>query len=126
MGALDSGQPLAGERNLVRLTEEQLNPREIGPNDRVSIHLTAQDRELLVEHTFVDPQYVEHLRADSTGRGFVGDYTLDDLEDLIGYVAAEANHAKQKSLARRLNSLFDRLVQMQRSYEAKDGTEGAI
>ena len=35
--------------------------------------------------------------------------TLDDLDDLGGYVAAEANHCKDKSKARKLDTIFEKI-----------------
>ncbi|HLH38048.1 MAG TPA: hypothetical protein VKX39_02780, partial [Bryobacteraceae bacterium] len=37
-------------------------------------------------------------------------FTLDDLDELAGYVAAEANHAKVKKLEKELRQLYSRIV----------------
>jgi hypothetical protein len=37
---------------------------------------------------------------------------LDDLDDLAGYVAAEANHAKNKKLQKELQRLFSRIASL--------------
>ena len=44
-------------------------------------------------------------------------YTLEDLEDLIGYIAAEANHTEDAKLRRRLDRLCEKLYKVQRSYD---------
>jgi len=36
-------------------------------------------------------------------------FTLDDLDELVGFLAAEANHAKNKILREQLNQLCDRI-----------------
>jgi hypothetical protein len=41
---------------------------------------------------------------------------LDDLDDLAGSVAAEANHAKDKKLRKQLSHLFDRIRAVLESY----------
>ena len=79
--------------------------------------MTPRERELLLEYTLGDPEYVERLRPSSSSEGFVGDYTLDDLEDILGHIAAEANHAEDKKLKRELDNLFRRLHRTQRSYD---------
>lgn len=62
----------------------------------------------------------------STGKGLVGEYTLDDLEDILGYVAAEANHTGDKKLRRDLDTLYDRLLRTQRSFDDGDWNDSAI
>jgi len=44
-------------------------------------------------------------------------YTLDDLDQLLGHIAAEANHCKSKKLQRELHELFDRLRDVMESYD---------
>ena len=36
-------------------------------------------------------------------------FTLDELEDLLGYIAAEANHADDKKWVNRLEKLYHKL-----------------
>jgi hypothetical protein len=42
--------------------------------------------------------------------------TLDDLDELAGYVAAEANHAKVKKLEKELRPLYSRIADLLESY----------
>jgi hypothetical protein len=100
--------------------------RKIQPDEKVTVRLSARHRTLLLEHTFGDPQYAETLRPAPTGKGLVGDYTLDDLEDMLGYIAAEANHTEDKKLRRELDALYDRLLRTQRSYDDGNWTDSAI
>ncbi len=44
-------------------------------------------------------------------------YTLDDLDELLGCVAAEANHSKEKNVQKELYELFDRLQRVMQSYD---------
>ena len=44
-------------------------------------------------------------------------YTLDDLDELLGYVAAEANHATNKKLRKELDALYGRLRREMESYD---------
>lgn len=64
-----------------------MNRRRIQPDEKVAIPMTSRDRELLLEHTLGAPEYAARLRPASTGNGLVGEYALDDLEDILGYVA---------------------------------------
>jgi hypothetical protein len=45
---------------------------------------------------------------------------LDDWEDLAGYVAAEANHAKNKKLQNELQALHNRIAAVLESYTDQD------
>jgi hypothetical protein len=39
-------------------------------------------------------------------------FTIDELEDLLGYIAAEANHSDDRKLVNRLEKLYDRLDEL--------------
>ncbi len=43
--------------------------------------------------------------------------TLDDLEEIIGYIAAEANHTDDKKLQKELDHLYERLQTTMESYD---------
>ncbi len=103
-----------------------MSRRKIHPDERIAVRMTARDRSLLLDHTFGDPEYVKRLRPASSGRGLVGDYTLDDLEDMLGYIAAEANHTEDKALRSALDGLYDRLFRVQRSYDDGNWNDSAI
>lgn len=52
----------------------------------------------------------------SRGRRPLYRFTLDDLDELAGYVAAEANHAKVKKLEKELRQLYGRIAEVLDSY----------
>jgi hypothetical protein len=91
--------------------------KEIKYGQPVEVRFSQADKTLLEEHTFMDADYTKRLRPADTGRALVGHYTLDDLEDMIGYIAAEANHTTDKKLQRKLDSLFSRLQDEMESYD---------
>ena len=43
--------------------------------------------------------------------------TLDDLDEIIGYIAAEANHTDDKKLQKELDHLYERLKTTMESYD---------
>ena len=43
--------------------------------------------------------------------------TLDDLEEIIGYIAAEANHTDDKKLQKELDHLLEQLRTTMESYD---------
>jgi hypothetical protein len=84
--------------------------RKIKPGEGISIKLSIAERTLLLEHTLADPELTDRLRSAAPSRGVcVVSYTIDDLDELLGYVAAEANHVTDKKIQRALDRLFERL-----------------
>lgn len=94
--------------------------RTIQPDDKITIRMSARDHDLLLEDVFINPEYLERLRPAPSGRGLVGEFTLDDLEDILGNVAATANHSEEPKLKMALDDLFDRILLKQRSYDDGD------
>jgi hypothetical protein len=45
------------------------------------------------------------------------DLNLDELEDLLGYIAAEANHSDDKKLVSWLEKFYDKLDELALLYE---------
>lgn len=54
------------------------------------------------------------------GKGIKVEWSLDEIEDVQGYVAAEANHTKNKKLEKKLDRLFDKLQVFLDSYDDQD------
>jgi len=95
-----------------------MSRKKINPGDRVEVSFTDRERELVLEHTVAGPEVTDSLeRAQRAGGTFVVYYTLDDLDELLGYVAAEANHSKSKKLRKELDTLYDRLRCLMESFD---------
>jgi len=97
-----------------------LKRKKIKRGEKIEISFSSQERELLIEHTFADSEYTERLRPVSGSATWVGEYTLEDLDDLLGYIAAEANHTENANLERKLQALYDRLCKIEDSYEKEE------
>jgi len=82
----------------------------IQPGERVPVRLNPVQRDLILEHTFIDHELEQRLReAETEGASIVARLTLDDIDDLLGHVAAEANHSKDARLRKRLDTICERL-----------------
>jgi len=112
--------------NVIRLPKNiaVAHSKKAGPHRKkikygqpVEIRFSRAEKVLLQEHTFMDADYTKRIRPADKGKALVGHYTLDDLEDMIGYIAAEANHTTDKKLQRKLDSLFSRLQDEMESYD---------
>jgi hypothetical protein len=101
---------------LIATQRAQEDRKRISEGDRVPVRLSADDRALLSD-LLLDSDYLERLQLIPGSTDLLGEYTLDDLEDIVGYVAAEANHTTNRSLRRQLDDLYDRLIHVQRSYD---------
>jgi len=95
--------------------------KRVRPDEKVPLTLNPRERELILEHTFADDELTAPLRiAPASDKASVYSFTLDDLEQLMGYVAAEANHAKDKKLQKELDRLFERIETVLGSYTDED------
>ncbi len=88
--------------------------KKIAEGEKVPVRFNAAEKKLIRELT-MGGEYADRLQpAGSTE--FVGRFTLDDLDDLLGHVAAEANHTKDRKAEVKLYRLFDRLQAELESY----------
>ena len=85
--------------------------KRIKPGQAIDVRLTRRERDLIVERTLIDPETEAHLQS-ATPRGshLMVQLMLDDIEDLAGHVAAEANHSSDLRLRRVLEAVYDRLA----------------
>jgi DNA-binding MarR family transcriptional regulator len=91
--------------------------RHIRPGTRLQFTLSPAERDLILERTFIDPEIGQQLReAQVSDSRLVIGLTLDDLEDVAGYIAAEANHCEDRRVQRSLYAVYDRLSKLQHEY----------
>jgi hypothetical protein len=78
--------------------------------NEVEIKFTLQERDLIIDHTYAGPDLTKRLQiAEIKGKHLIAKYSIYDLEDLIGFIAAEANHTDDKKSGKKLDRLFERL-----------------
>ena len=93
----------------------------IRPDEQLPLALNDGERELILKHTFADDDLTRRLRiVPREGESAAYRFTLGELDDLAGYVAAEANHAKDKKLKKHLAGLFDRIQTVLEPYTDED------
>jgi hypothetical protein len=92
--------------------------KKIPYGTKLPVKLTIRERDLIRDETFCDPDFAKVAVVD--GKGIRVDMSLDDIEEVQGYVAAEANHTKNKKLQRELDRLFDKLQVYLDSYDDHD------
>ncbi|HJP93949.1 MAG TPA: hypothetical protein VJ875_18470 [Pyrinomonadaceae bacterium] len=70
---------------------------------KLPVHFTQAQLDDIREYTFA-PEFAKHAIAE--GKRLRVDLSLDDIEEIQGYVAAEANHTRNVQLRKRLDKLF--------------------
>jgi len=92
--------------------------KKIEAGEKVEVTFTGRERELVLQHTLAGPDVTDSLdRAGQADGRFVVRYTLEDLDELLGYIAAEANHSKSKRLQKELDALHERLQRLMESFD---------
>jgi hypothetical protein len=71
------------------------------------VKLTLQERDLIRNETLCNPDFARFAVIE--GKGVIPNLSLDDIEEIQGYIAAEANHTKNKKLQKELDRIFDKL-----------------
>ena len=91
--------------------------RQVAPDQTVPLELSDRERELILKHTFSDDELTGRLRiVPRPGEPPVYRFTLDEWDEVAGYVAAEANHAKDKKLQKEWDRLYARMAALLESY----------
>lgn len=82
--------------------------KQVRPDEKLPLKLTAAQRKLVLEDlTCLDREIAQVFQDTPSGQPVK--LTLDELDDLGGFVAAEANHCQNKSKARKLHAVFDKI-----------------
>ncbi len=80
----------------------------IDKNEKFGLRLTVAERKLILEDPIhVHDELAVPIRATPTGALVL--LTVDQLEDLGGHVAAEANHTTDKKLRKKLDAIFSKI-----------------
>jgi repressor LexA len=102
--------------------------KRIKPGELVDVRLTTRERDLILDRTFIDDEMRARLRgAASRGSNLMAQLTLDDIDDLAGHVAAEANHCSEPRVRRMLDAVYDRLATIERTFtDEKEAPEAVV
>ena len=75
--------------------------KQIKPGEKVGLKLTAAERKLILNDLMcVEEEHVQTIQDTPPEQPV--QFTLDELDDLGGYIAAEANHTTDKKLEKKL------------------------
>jgi hypothetical protein len=80
---------------------------------KIIVTLTLKERDLILNCIFLENYLIEMLKiALIKNNQIIIPFTVDELEDLLGYIAAEANHSDDINLVNRLEKLYDKLDEL--------------
>ena len=89
--------------------------KKIPYGTKLPVRLSLRERDLIREKTYCDPDFAKLALVD--GAGIRVELSLDEIEEIQGYVAAEANHCGDKKLQKELDALFEKLQKFLDSYD---------
>ena len=97
-------------KTLITPVVPRMQRTPVKSGETVPFELNQRERDLIISHTFADESLTNRLRiAPQPWQRPVFHFTLDELDELVGDVAAEANHAKNKVLQEQLDGLCERI-----------------
>jgi hypothetical protein len=89
--------------------------KKIPYGSKLPVYFSEEELRLIRERTFVDPDFG---RVAVVERGKLKlELSLDDIEDVLGYIAAEANHTKSKKVQRELDLIYEKLQKFLDDYD---------
>ena len=97
--------------------------QRIKRGEKVGLELSPSERKLLLTGLVFLHEHVE-AAIRSTPPGGEVMLTLSDLEDLVGHVAGEANHAKSERTENILSDIFEKIEELLDLYAEEDQSVG--
>jgi len=95
--------------------------KKISREDKINIRLSEADRDLILGTTFIEQEYRDILKSSIAKSGYITfEITLDDLDFVLGHIAAAANHANDPILESSLDDIFGYLTEIESRYELLD------
>lgn len=94
--------------------------KRIKPDEKIVLRLTKRQCDLIINKTFTPSELTGRLRLGIVGKRPVYRFTLEELDELIGYVAAEANHTPDRKLEKELLKIFDRIEELLATHTDED------
>jgi hypothetical protein len=85
--------------------------KHIQPGTKIGLKLTTTERKLILDDLMsLDDNYAQVIRDTPANQPV--QFTLDDWDDFGGYIAAEANHAEDKKLGKKLHTIFNKIQEI--------------
>jgi len=92
-----------------------MKPKKIPYGTKLPVRFTLHERDIIRNETYCDPDFAKIGVVEDEGISV--EMSLDEIEDIQGYIAAEANHTKNRKLEKELDRLFDKLQKYLDTYD---------
>ncbi len=89
-------------------------PKKIPAGSNLPVRLTLQERDLIRDHTLYDPDFADQAQEDSAGIRL--NLSPDDIDEILGYIAAAVDCADDEKVEKRLTSLYKKIQKVLDSY----------
>ena len=83
-----------------------MNSKRIRNGTKLPMSFSSKELEDIRECVMIDEEFGRHAVVE--GKRLRLDLSLDDIEEMQGHVAAEANHTRDAKQRQRLDKLFDK------------------
>ena len=88
---------------------------QIEPGEKLPLKLTASERKLVLEETlFLEKEPEQIIGQTPAGKPIM--MSLDDLDDLVGHLAAAANHCQDGKKRKKLDAVFKKIEGLLEEY----------
>ena len=95
--------------------------KSIQPGEPVPLKLTVTERKALLDLACLDEECEAAIQDTSTGKAVM--MSLEDLENLADYLAAEANHTKDAKLQKKLDGICNKIERVLDTYDDEPEAE---
>lgn len=92
--------------------------QKISYGSKLPVYFSEEDLRLVRERTLVDPDFGRLALAESGKLKL--ELSLDEIEEVQGYIAAEANHTENMKIQRKLDLLYDKLQRFLDQYDDQE------
>jgi len=90
----------------------------------IDVHLTKNELKLLKTVFILEQDLIDKIDgATLDGDKYTIEFSYDELDELTGYVASEANHAKSEARRDKLDRLCDKMESLLEDYEREERVE---
>lgn len=95
-----------------------MNRKRIPYGTKLPVSFSRKELEDIRELAMIGKEFGQHAVVD--GKRLRLDLSLDDIEDVQGHVAAEANHTRDRKRQQRLDKLFDKFQKFLDRYDDQE------
>ncbi len=97
-----------------------MTKQTIKTHEKVPLHLTTNQRTLIIDETMVGPEVMRALEeAEADGTRLTAMLTVDALDELAGFVADAAESQPDAQLQRKLSRLSDHIGDIANQYSER-------